>query len=642
MGYIRRDFTAPAIAKWQYSLKFKNTILKHFPTTTINGVKVFASLYLYKNGVGVLKTPAHLKIYKLLGIKVADLEKGPYDGIENTYLYVTGTELSYSVTPSQVQTYIELNSPQVYPLSKDPFNSDPTADTDLNPDIFKDNPEWTYDENGEAIDSLIPEPQWDKDGWITTYLTYNPPVKADVPESISDSEILGLIEAGDRTNIHFDDEEDHPLTFVSLLDTANVLFENKVRIVQKTIEERTTHTYVLNKGALSSNGVTVGRYLKTAVIEYKFRRIRDAHDPMVDELVAKIESEVAKLSTKLNEVPRLTKLRQIKLTNTFGDSLDSSVSKQLIRMYYDRNGYSENDLSYNRYLMYDAMATLKAKDFCKIFSKQIKQGHTLKKVKWYKKLLVIVIDIIVIVVAVVLIMTGNLAAAAMVLSFGAMLQSGLAYYWAKHGDPAAANYAMGHAEFLGTVAMAVGIIAGVQGAYEMLAGKVSENMTTEAILAKIQEVGQEAITDAMIQAAVVQVKDVTLQQVIDYVIANINDLVLEAVQSVVLGGLQDVGSMTTGQMLMTGVNTLNKGFSLYMQYVDPSQDKLADKKAELEATQKELEDTAGPDTLDTIEIEYSDPYNNWIDMNEKMQNMCYIMTQGKNRLLMNKYYNSGY
>ena len=404
MGYIRRDFTAPTIAKWQYSLKFKNTILKHFPTTTVNGVKVFDRLYTYTNGMGVVKTPSNLKIYKLLGMKVADLERGQYQGIENTYICVPGIDLSYDILQSQVKDYIEDNSPIIYPLSKDPFNPSPTSIdplvpgsrtiTRLNSDPYRDNPEWVYDINGEAEDSSIPEPKWDKDGWITTYLTYNPPVAADVPETIGDAAILGLIEAGDRNSIHFDDEEDHPLTFVSLLDTNNVLFENKVRIVQKSIEERITHTYTVGARSIRPNGTNTSRYLKTAVIEYKFRRIKDVDDVLVAPLIVKIETEMEKLSIRLNGVVRSSRLQSIRQSNTFGDSLESSVSKQLIRMYQWYKGPSETELSYNGYLKYDAMATLKAKDFGKIFSKQIRQGHTLKKVKWYKKLLVIIIDII--------------------------------------------------------------------------------------------------------------------------------------------------------------------------------------------------------------------------------------------------------
>jgi len=676
MGYIRRDLTGPALAKFQYSLKFKNTILKHWPTTTINGVKVFDRLYTYINRVGVQKSPSHLKLYKLLGIKVKDLESGDYKGIENTYLSVPGIDLTYDILPSQIKSYIDLNSPIIHPLHDDVFNPvdrtqyittgvprqvavpgsdpvtyttvyDPYIKTDLNPDEFKDNPEWVYadtdgDGDFEAVDTTVPEPQWDKDGWITTYLTYNPPTAADVPETIGDAAILGLIESGDRTSIHFDDEEDHPLTFASLLDVDNVMFENKVRIVQKSIEERITTTYTLTDRNLRADGIQTSRYMKTAVIEYKFRRIRDVDDSLVATLIAKIESEMEALSLKLIQNINPIVRHLILQAYTFGASLNSSVSKQLIRMYHSEVGSAETILSYNRYLKYAAIATLKAKDFGKTFSKQITQGHTLKKVKWYKKVLVIVIDIIVIIVAVVLIMSGNFSAAALVLSFGAMLQSALAYYWAKNGDPAAANYAMGHAEFLGTLAMLVGIAGLLSGGYDYIVGEAADELTQEAILEAIKEYGQEAITDAIIQASVVAVKDVTLQQVVDYVIHNIIDLVIKAVQAVVLGGMNNYATMTTTQLLMAGLQILNQGFSIYTQYIDPSQDDIADKKAELEASNKELEDTAGPETLDTIEVEYSDPFTNWIDMNEKMQSTPYMMTVGKNKLLMNKYYNSGY
>ena len=368
------------------------------------------------------------------------------------------------------------------------------------------------------------------------------------------------------------------------------------------------------------------------MIEYKFRRIKDVDDVLVAPLIVKIETEMEKLSIRLNGVVRSSRLQSIRQSNTFGDSLESSVSKQLIRMYQWYKGPSETELSYNGYLKYDAMATLKAKDFGKIFSKQIRQGHTLKKVKWYKKLLVIIIDIIIIVVAVIVfILTGgNLAAVALVLSIGAMIQMALAYYWAKNGDPAAANYAMGHAEWLGYGAMAFSIANIMQHVYQ----KLAEEAVKEAI--------KEAIKEGVKQATMKTVEDITFQQVVDYVFGYIKDLSLDTVKELVLGLVPNTSHMTTGQLLNMGVQYLNQGFSIYTQYIDPSQDKINDKKAELEASNKELEDTAGPETLDTIEVEYSDPYNNWIDMNEKMQSIPMMMTQGKNKLLMNKYYNSGY
>lgn len=602
MGYIRRDLGVPAMAKWQYSLKFKNTILRHWPTMMIGTTKVFAPLFVYQNGLGIYKTPAHLKIYKLLGMKVSDLEAGQYDGIENTYMSVPGIDLSYDILQTQIRSYIEFNSPQIYPLSKDPFNVDPVASTRLNPDPYRDNAAWLYGADGVALDTTIPEPKWDKDGWITAYLTYEPTVKADVPESIGDAQILGLIESGDRNSIHFEEDEGHPLIFASILDTQNVLFENTARIVQKTIEERTTNTYVLNQGNLSNAGTAVGRYLKTAVVEYKFRRVKDASDPLVAALITKIETEMEALSLKLNTTKWTGVMRTAKQAGTFGSSLNSSVSKQLIRMYHHEVGPAETLLNYNGYLKYDGMATQKAKDFGKIFSKQITQGHTLKKVKFWKKLLVVVITIIAVIVAVILIIFQQYWAAAMVLSFAAGLQMGLAYYWAKHGDPAAANFAMGHAEFLSVCATVVGIWAVLQ----------------EGIKQAVIEAAKQAIKEAL--------KDSDFGVLVDIYNAYTGDFKME----------------TMTEMLTTFIKFLNTAFEMYSKIVDPGTEDMKKLSEDLAASNKLVEDTAGAEMLDTIEVEYSDPYNNWIDFNEKMQSMPYMMTAGRNRMLMNRYYVSGF
>ena len=663
MGYLRRDAVIPAVSKYNYSLKFKNIILKHWPTTTVNGVKVFARLYIYQSGYGIYQTPAHLAIYKLLGMTVKQLQAGKYDGIENTWMYVQGTNISYDISQIQVKNYIDEFSPVIYPASKDPFNPIATEDTRLNPDEYRDNPVWVYGDDGVAIDSSIPEPQWDKDGWITEYLTYQPISTADVPESISDSGILSLIELGNRSTIHFDEEEGHPLIFASILDVDNVMFENKVRIVQKTIEERTTNTYTLNSGSLSSAGSTTSRYLKTAVIEYKFRRVKSTTDPLVATLIAKIETEMDKLSVEKDR-PAVKWLNDIRRASTFGDSLNSSVSKQLIRMYHHKLGDSENDLSYNGKLKYDAMATLKVKDFGKVFIKQIKQGYKLKKVKWYKKLLVIVIDIIVVIIIVILVITGNYWAIPLVLSLGALTQSMLAGYWARTGDPAAAQYAMNHAEVLSDAATITGALLN-PGLFLIMTAldKIAENSDTGAkivgalkilyIVYKIYsgmntpELSEAAKKEAADAAAKEAARQATMS-IMDRLTEEISNLV-SAIQNISMDNIVDVSldaivppiHISTSMLLLMSIELLNESFTYYMTVLDPPPS-IEDKSKQLAESEKDLEDASGPEMIDTINIAYSDPYTNWIDFNEKMQSAPNLMTHGKNVALMNKYYKSGY
>ena len=588
MGYVRLDAVEPAVNTYLAATRFKNLTLRHWPKALVDGVEVFATVYYYLDGVGVLQTPMHLEVYKLLGIKVADLQAQSYEGVASAYLYVDGVDVAYGVTPLQITTYIEEFSPLIYPDNPDVFNSDPAPDplTNLNPDPLAG----TEDE------------LWDENGWIYSYITYEPPTATYVDAAISDTDIFALIDANDKNTLWYDEEDSSRLTCLALLDSGSVMFEKSMRVVQKTIDTKNTYTVNLHRGRTSSTGLNTTRYLKSVVIEYRFRRIKAVDDPSVTEFITTIGSEVAALEAMRDYSPVIS--NSIRRLGVVGATIYSSYAQQLISMFRYVVPVTETALNYKGYLKVSGMAALKSKEFMKVFGGQVRSGFSKKKVEWYKKALVVIIDIITIVIAVVVFIFtgGNMYAVATVFAVGALVQSALAMYWSKNGDYGAAAYAGKHAQYLATTAAVAGALAMANDPWTMEALLYATNIA-------VQQYGTEDL-----QVAV-------------------------AVASAAYAGYSAVNG--NSQVLST-ISFLNQSFAVYANYISPPAEGIAELAEELATTEQALEDTAGPEKFDVVEREFSDPYTNWIDFNEKMGSMPYMLTHGLNRNLMERYYSANY
>ena len=625
MGYIVRDAVGPAITSYVTATRMRNQILRHWPTTFIDGREVFADVTYY-NGA-VVTTPTNLAIYKLLGMSVAELQAQDYTGIDRCWLYVNGVNIEYAVTNNETAGYIEEFSPLVYPDNPDVFNPDPNPDpvTDLNPDPFKN----------------TDDAQWDNEGWCYGYLTYAPPSTVHIAADTSDDALIALAQANDQNSLWFDDDDSNRLTTIALLDTTDLLFQKELRVVEKVIEDKTRYNVNLNRRA---TGSSTSRYIVNATIQFRFRRIVDANDATVVPLLDKVGIEVAKLDDilKTGRIVR-TSIRRI---NTVQSSLYSSQAKQLTSMYTYVVPISETNLNYAGKLKVAGLSALNNKQFVKTFLPQVANGYSKKKTKWYKKALVVIIDIIVIVIAVVVFVFtgGNFKAVSVVFALGAMVQSALAAYWARNGDYTAAEYAGKHAQFLATGAMVAGVAAVVNGIYETsveqavasVAAEAAKGTVNEAIANAVLTAANEAFTDALLSAAVMAA---ALSAQHD----NNEDLGLGlAVLSVALTGAGAARAQTTGQVLNGWISTLNQSFNAYARYVNPPDKGIEEKQKQIEAQEKALEDYSSPETLDVTWREFTDPYNNYVDTNAKMDEMSYVMTHGRNRSLMHRYYNCNY
>ena len=127
-------------------------------------------------------------------------------------------------------------------------------------------------------------------------------------------------------------------------------------------------------------------------------------------------------------------------------------------------------------------------------------------------------------------------------------------------------------------------------------------------------------------------------------VSNIMNVTLEGIIDATLHAVKEFASQSAWTIANQVLAGLNQLFSIYYKYINPPNRGIGDLQEELAATEKEIAETAivRPDGIDTVNKELDDPYNNWMDIPEKMQLMPYHMTTGKNVVLMSKYYDSGY
>ena len=696
--YVIRDPLGPAIGQYSYNKRFKARILKYWPkkniTEYINGVphttQVFDRLYLWWSGYGVLQTEVHKKIYALLGIKVSDLQNQDYSGVDNTYLDVTAITDIFSISANLVRGYLRDATPQIYPNNPNVFSSDPTtpATENHNPDPYQNNPIHTAqylssaktDAYGNLTSSSLPEPQWDSYGWVTDYVQYQPHIKtADIryADSLSDTAIINLVKNNDYTYTDIvNANAANPAFFAALKDTAGVLYEKRYRIVEKQIIKKTELNYNNRFHGLNSTAGTSSEIVKYAVIEVKYRRIADPFSPTVDSLISAIQVDVDNLDPNTSGYVPLdnfknavdfrlgARAQQMKIMHQakvgYG-AYNLDVAKPSLYSFYIGKGNRTN-VNSTQYLSVEGMTNVRSRAFSKLFGKAVKFGYTQKEAKWWQKLISIVITIVAIVVAVI---SEQWYVAFWAMSIGALAQTALAMYWQSQGEYAAAAFAGGQAQILGYGSMitgtmlapwwlTVGALAadtalkelGVSGSIRSLVKIAIMFFGTHKVDGKeLAKVGTKETTKTLSQSITTIIPDTVNKissETINNLISEISNSISKGVDSI----MEQIDSLSIANVLQQvsitdWIKILNMSLELYSSTTDPS-GSINDKKAAIAQQEKELGTSDTPETLDTVWKVFSDPYDNWIDTNTKMEKVPIMATHGLNAKLMNKYYDSGY
>lgn len=663
MSYVIRDPLGPALLTYASNKRFRHRILKYWPTKTVDDIKVFDKLIVWDKHAGVLQDEARLKIYRLLNISIKDLEANDYTGLDRAYLKVPAIEPTFDLTDEQIEQYLKDNSPQIYPSNKNRFSSDPDTPVsdNHNPDPYQNNPKYAdiVDSNGDLPDGALPEPQWDNYGWITDYVVYQPEHLLDslYSDKVTDEQILNFVKNMDPKYVSINGlKYASPIFFAALKDTGSVLYEKKYTILKKELTKKTviTKNYLHNSQYSTESLVT-----NKAIIKVEYRRIADPSDDAVSGLINS-------LSDSLNE------LNTSNTYNTFNQRLEealkkinnsSNISKQLKNMYYKIQGYNSANVNYGEYIRYNELEALTAKNFTKVFIQLINFGYDETPATFWEKATSVLITIVTFIAVAVLIYLQQYWAVPLVLSAGALGQGALAGYWARQGKYAAASYAGGQAQFLANSAEISGYVVAIyQEAWLSLVlmgvGKILEenHASRDAVLAfkaaSIIALALNGQSDRTKQAVATAGKDTATKVTIDSIkeivakaIDKIESMTIEQVSQEIVDSIEsiDLSSIINKFSVQDWLSLLNVSFQYYTNYMNPpaSTDDMTQK---ITAQEKELASYANnnAEAIDVVERQFSDPYDNYIDGNSRLQRVPMDMTHGLNVALMNKYYNSGY
>jgi len=359
------------------------------------------------------------------------------------------------------------------------------------------------------------------------------------------------------------------------------------------------------------------KYVTSALINLRVRRVKSVEDPLVDDYLEAVQTRVASVDD-YNGFTNTAPTRSILVDDgALTISRFTAINSQLVAMYEAMVPATETALnSVSGKIKTEGFRSLTAKGASDFMRKQLDTGFEKKKVKSWKKLVNFVIQIVTLVIAALTaIPSGGSSLVAwaawagtvsFVLTIGMAAQAALAMGFSKHGDVNAAAMVGSSMKYLGGVATVFGIIG----------------MFASIAAAAAKEVAKTAAKSVIVEGAKAQLATITL------------DSVFSALKNMVLGGVKT----STTKMLQMGMKVVSVGLELYKEYIDPLPGELSDMQSELTAQEKELEDTTSADTSRQVHRFLDNPYANQYDMNEYMQNIPYIMTEGKNKALMTKYY----
>lgn len=441
----------------------------------------------------------------------------------------------------------------------------------------------------------------DRSEWFESELSYEPLKVDSLSNALSDNEIIAKIIANPYL-VEYSIEDEHVLTALALLDVNEAIFEREFKVTYRGLTDVTFTSQTSKDNAAS--------FVKEVNIEFRFRRKPETTQLVYDAYLDSIRTAI------YNSV----------------DKAYGSVYIQLLTIYHSIVPFIDDEIIHSGFYRKDGLQAMKSKEFNKTITARIKTGYKKKKVSSWKKFVTIIVTIIVIVVAVLLSPItggGSWAMAATVLTIGSLAMMGISIILAKK-DPAWAAYIGKMSGTLGIAATIVGVVAIVTNLARAAAAS-----STQALDEAGKQLAREGVVDAS--------KEVIKQKALE-VAGQLS--FKEALEAITFDGMQDMlvefvkssWNSATSFNMQSMLNNATKGFQLYTKYIDPPADGLDDMASQIEAQEKELEDTSGAGLKDKIDYTFSSPYYNIYDFNEIMQAIPFTMTQGKIDATFNKYY----
>jgi hypothetical protein len=274
-------------------------------------------------------------------------------------------------------------------------------------------------------------------------------------------------------------------------------------------------------------------------------------------------------------------------------------------LYVVKIGSMTSTTSNTVYIRYDTMSELSPLEFTRYFGKFINFDYKKEEAKAWQKILVTIVVIVIIVVSAILLQPeGGLLAAGIE---GAIIfagQLGLVIAFTALGLSLLSKYFMSRGQY-GTAFL-------LNGTVQILGG-----LSTFLSIISIIGAWYTGITKAITEVAI----KVTTQGI------------WESLKTTVI----EFAKQSTSKVITQVTGWLSKGFYIYSNYIDPPTDN-SDLKKEVDKQNKKAEDYATPDMLKKVQWLFESPHANIYDMNEYMQNIPYLMTQGRIDNATTKYY----
>ena len=575
--YIEQDFAGPACLDLQANRRIRNRILRYWPTVVVDGVPILTKLIIYMSGF-VLQTPSHLKLYKLLGIKLDELLEEEWEGIDNYYLYfkiVQGLEEDLSTA------VLERTVMDMAPFTEKSVNT-------------------------------APEP--DRSEWITTEISYQPLNVSSSDNVPSNDQIISTIRNTPQV-ASYDAINSNLLTVVALLDTNDDLFEKKFSVRNVTLTEVDQY--------LQINRMNKSKVFKEAGLTMQFRR-KLVEDTVQDSVLGAVASYINGISIAETNLDVQAKRLYRTLVPFTDDDLILSRERGLVHTPLGPEIIGSTVSGYK----VSGLRAMPSRTFNKTILRQLESGYTEKKVSGWKKALTMIAVMVIIVVAwFTPVGWGAFAWASTVLTIGTLAMIGLSVILARH-DPAWAAYIGKSTVVLGYVATAVGIINIVSTLVKSLAAEAVKEAAKEAAKEAGKEAGKEVIKELSLQEAITVIENLSFDQLSDALVG----MIKTSFSSTTSMNMTNVLSWVT-----KGFQLYTKYIAPPDKGVDDLQKKVNEQEAVMQA-EGINEDLSSPSLKDKIDYVFSSPLYNIYDFNEYMQGIPYSMTEGKINQSFNKYY----
>jgi len=525
----------------------KNTVLNYWPTKLVGGVEVFDIMYMWQGSVPA--DTAHKEIYKLLGTSVEELQAKSWDHVVNAWFYLKPYPITAPTLSDQdVATYVNSNSV-------------------LNEE-YEVKMQYTQEFTGDVIGSV---------------------------NKISDQHIIDMVEGGYNslydpaviapTNIKLKtrvkaapvyansmityNETINPCTFVSIMDTSNVLFTSTTTIVSKTVKEISSRSIYDRRGYKTNKKSRT--YTVSAVISYKYKRVIDTNDTSVATLVTLVKDKALALTAD----PYSFYKQVAALLQKYNPVLPG----QLLLHYSTIDIWASDNTIEATYIRKDAASELRPADFSMMVAKSISTDYEQETCHGWECFVSVILMIIIIVVAVVLALPSGGASVAfatvtsaalffgelsLYLTIGTLLMGYTAQYLSKNGQYGMAVSFKSSIVILSKLSEVVGYVAMVTGIYAMWVG-----LTREATKQAIVEYGKEQGTDIAMKELTPQVVEAIVSSGVVQV--GFSDYVVAAYQMVTAsaGSVFSNFSKAPGASMNKIVGWLNKGMQIYTKYINP-------------------------------------------------------------------------